>query len=416
LLGAAPVEAFAGDFRSVAAAIVADRNIRLSQLPARREVPRTDTHTVDHEPELPVPVQPAEELHEIEERLIAICRTVLKGRAVDRNASFFDIGGDSLSILEFLFRTEEAFGTDLAMSDVFREPTIAAIARYILYARSTPHNLVKADRLVTPLLPSGYSCGNARKFFLIPGAGGIPLRFSSVARRMVDRWYGLGVIHPEMAPGEPKPDSVPAIAARLKESIESVDAAGPYLLAGYSYGGFVAYEIARQLKESGKTAGVVIIDTRLRLADRLERFKRRARFLLKKADVVTMAVRTVRKANARIRYSRLTPLERMEADLGASLLARRKPGRWHALMMNSQRLLLRKYKPTSSVVPVVLIRASQSIRESDFPDYGWSTISNVIAVMQTGGNHMTFYEGENEEPFASCFDKALDRLFSEVSG
>nr|MCU0791235.1 thioesterase domain-containing protein [Nitratireductor sp.] len=192
--------------------------------------------------------------------------------------------------------------------------------------------------------------------------------------------------------------------------------AGPYLLAGYSYGGFVAYEIARQLKESGKTAGVVIIDTRLRLADRLERFKRRARFLLKKADVVTMAVRTVRKANARIRYSRLTPLERMEADLGASLLARRKPGRWHALMMNSQRLLLRKYKPTSSVVPVVLIRASQSIRESDFPDYGWSTISNVIAVMQTGGNHMTFYEGENEEPFASCFDKALDRLFSEVSG
>ncbi|MCU0789980.1 MAG: condensation domain-containing protein, partial [Nitratireductor sp.] len=155
LLGAAPVEAFAEDFRSVAAAIVADRNIRLSQLPARREVPRTDTHTVDHEPELPVPVQPAEELHEIEERLIAICRTVLKGRAVDRNASFFDIGGDSLSILEFLFRTEEAFGTDLAMSDVFREPTIAAIARYILYARSTPHNLVKADRLVTPLLPSG---------------------------------------------------------------------------------------------------------------------------------------------------------------------------------------------------------------------------------------------------------------------
>ncbi len=419
LLEAAALEAFAEDFRSVAAAIIKDRNTRLWQLPVRRELPEQEPNTDLAKHDLHLPVQRDENLDAIEDRLIEICGSVLKGRAIDRNASFFDIGGDSLSILEFLFKTEEEFGVDLAMSDVFREPTITAIARYIVVTRSSHKPVQKTrgeDRLVTPLLPSGYSSGNARSFFLIPGASGIPLRFSSVARRMVERWYGLGVVHPEMVPGEPKPDSVPAIASRMKKSIERVDPAGPYLLAGYSFGGFVAYEIARQLNGSGKTAGVVILDTRLRLNSRMQRLQKRVRILLKKADVVTMAVRAARKVNTRIRYSRLTPLEKMEADLGAALPAQRKPGRWHALMMNSQRLLLRKYKPASSVVPVVLIRASQSVRESDFPDYGWSTISNVVAVMQTGGNHMTFYEGENEEPFASCFDEALDLLSSNLSG
>jgi thioesterase domain-containing protein/acyl carrier protein len=414
LLEATALEAFAEDFRNVAAAIIKDRNTRLWQLPVRRESPEHDANTAvaKHDPLLPV--QRDENLCAIEDRLINICGSVLKGRAIDRNASFFDIGGDSLSILEFLFKTEEAFGVDLAMSDVFREPTITAIARYIVDTRSIPGKLMKKtrgeDRLVTPLLPSGYSAGHARNFFLIPGAGGIPLRFSSVARRMVDRWYGLGVVHPEMVPGEPKPDSVHAIASRMKESIERVDPNGPYLLVGYSYGGFVAYEIARQLSDSGKIVGVVILDTRLRLNNRIQRLQKRARIILKKADLVTMAVRTLRKLKTQIRYSRLTAMGKLEADPGKALLAKRKPGPWHALMMNSQRLLLRKYKPASSLVPIVLIRASRSVRESDYPDYGWSMISNVVAVMQTGGNHMTFFEGENEEPFAACFDEALNRL------
>lgn len=414
LLEAAALEAFAEDFRSVTAAIIKDRNTRLWQLPVRRELPEQDQNTAvaKHDPLLSV--QRDENLGAIEDRLFEICGSVLKGRAIDRNASFFDIGGDSLSILEFLYKTEEAFGVDLAMSDVFREPTITAIARFIVDTRSIPNKLMKnkrgEDRLVKSLLPSGYSTGNARSFFLIPGAGGIPLSFSSVARRIVERWYGLGLVHPEMVPGEPKPESVPAIASRMKDSVERVDPDGPYFLVGYSYGGFVAYEIARQLSEAGKVAGVVILDTRLRLNSPTQRLQKRVRIFLKKSDVVKMAVRMLRKVRMRIGCYRLTASEKMEADRRESLLVKRKPGPWHRPMMTSQRLLLRKYKPASCPVPVVLIKASQSVRISDYWDYGWSMISNVVAVMQTDGNHKTFFKGENEEQFAICFDEALNRL------
>jgi thioesterase domain-containing protein/acyl carrier protein len=417
ILDTVALEPFGLDLRRVVSAIIQDQNIRLSQLFINRNPADAGPQTAHEHAKVQPQDVISEEVSAIEARLIDICSAVLKVRTIDKNASFFDLGGDSLSILEFLFKIDEAFGVNLAMNDVFRNPTIKAIAGLIPGAPSRRQEVSQhercEDKLVTPLLPKDSRAAGSRNIFLVPGAADIPLRFSGVARRLSAKWYGWGIVHPEMVPGERKPESLTAIASRMREGIERVDPKGPYLLAGYSYGGFVAYEIARQLSNSGKTAGVVLLDTRFRLSSPMQRFQKRFRILLRKSELMSKAVGAVRKVRRRIPFSRLTTLQKAEADLELRLTSR-KPGPWHELIMNSQRMLVRNYRPSSSLVPVVLIRASQSVRRSDYQDYGWSVVAKVLAVMPTAGNHVTFFQARNEESFCLCFDRALDRLSSEL--
>lgn len=51
--------------------------------------------------------------------------------------------------------------------------------------------------------------------------------------------------------GLPPPRSLPDMAASALASITRLQPRGPYLLAGYSYGGLVAFEVAQRLQASG---------------------------------------------------------------------------------------------------------------------------------------------------------------------
>ena len=56
--------------------------------------------------------------------------------------------------------------------------------------------------------------------------------------------------------------SIPAIAAHCIETMRKVQPDGPYLLAGYSAGGVVAYEVAQQLTAAGqKVELLALLDT-----------------------------------------------------------------------------------------------------------------------------------------------------------
>lgn len=56
------------------------------------------------------------------------------------------------------------------------------------------------------------------------------------------------------------PRTIEAVAAGYIQAIRQKQAYGPYVLAGYSFGDFVAFEIARQLVasgESGRFLGII---------------------------------------------------------------------------------------------------------------------------------------------------------------
>jgi amino acid adenylation domain-containing protein len=98
--------------------------------------------------------------------------------------------------------------------------------------------------------------------FCIPGAGDNVIGFISLANALGTAWplYGL---QPRGVEGALVPhSSVEAAAAAYRKEIETVQPDGYVHLIGHSFGGWVAFEIAQQLRDSGRhVASLTIIDS-----------------------------------------------------------------------------------------------------------------------------------------------------------
>ncbi len=67
----------------------------------------------------------------LEEAIAAIWCDVLQREDVDIDSHFADLGGDSLALVRVLGRLQRRPGTDATLVDLFRHPTIRAVARFL---------------------------------------------------------------------------------------------------------------------------------------------------------------------------------------------------------------------------------------------------------------------------------------------
>jgi acyl carrier protein len=88
----------------------------------RRALPAPDA--LGHSPQRPY-VAPS---GEIEERLAAIWAQLLGRERVSARDNFFELGGDSVGMVRMRARIQEGFGRELPIVELFRRPTIAALA------------------------------------------------------------------------------------------------------------------------------------------------------------------------------------------------------------------------------------------------------------------------------------------------
>lgn len=81
-----------------------------------------------------VPAPAGSGLADAEGKIIEIWKSVLSRTAVGPNDNFFDLGGDSLAILQVQDRLGEAFGSTVPVMELFQRPTVGALAEYFLQA------------------------------------------------------------------------------------------------------------------------------------------------------------------------------------------------------------------------------------------------------------------------------------------
>ena len=67
---------------------------------------------------------------EMERTIASIWKDVLHLSDVGRHDNFFDLGGHSLLVTQFVSRLRAASGVELPLSFVFEEPTVAALAKH----------------------------------------------------------------------------------------------------------------------------------------------------------------------------------------------------------------------------------------------------------------------------------------------
>ncbi len=209
---------------------------------------------------------------EIEKTLASYWSELLGIGRIGLHDNFFDIGGHSLIAVRLFRMIRSAYAVDLPISVLFEAPTIAACAALIEKETGghSPReeggeNAGQTDPASRPMhlvpMSAGPKNGGA-PFFLCAGMLGNVLNLRHLALLVgADRpIYGLQArgLYGEQAPHE----TFEEMARDYIAEIRQVQPHGPYLLGGFSGGGFVAYEMARQLQAAGETvADIVMLDT-----------------------------------------------------------------------------------------------------------------------------------------------------------
>ena len=177
---------------------------------------------------------------ELETALASIWSELLKVERVGRDDDFFQLGGHSLITMR-LANALKQYGLRLpSVAVVFAHPTIRALAAYLA---TQSHGAGAAAAIQVR------AGGDELPLFLIHELFGDDLYFSRLSRHIASEVPVYGV--PAVPLDDPQLLSVQEIAARKIEMILAVQPAEPYRIAGWSFGGVVAYEIAAQLLDRG---------------------------------------------------------------------------------------------------------------------------------------------------------------------
>ncbi|MFQ6326153.1 amino acid adenylation domain-containing protein [Nocardia sp. CWNU-33] len=179
-------------------------------------------------------------------------------RSIGLDDDFFASGGTSIGAMRVVMGLSRRWGVEVPLDTFIGAPTAGELAALIRAGNT--------HRTFDPVVP--ISGGAKTPLFLVHPIGGNVLCYLALARYLgPDRpVYGLQAAGADS--GSTPETSIPAMAQSYLEAIRRVHPEGPYHLAGWSFGGNVALEMARRLPEH-EVASVTLLDTlALRQQDR----------------------------------------------------------------------------------------------------------------------------------------------------
>lgn len=171
----------------------------------------------------------------------------------DLDTDFWRMGVTSLELIQLAMRLERRLERPVPISLLLEHRSVAALARAIKDGQSW--------KAVVPMTGMG-TCAAADPFVCVhPVAGDISV-FLDLARAMPARIPFWAIQAPGLEEGQEPLDSVEALADFNLAALAEMGLPRPRWLAGYSFGGIVAFEMARRLAARGTPPErVVIIDT-----------------------------------------------------------------------------------------------------------------------------------------------------------
>jgi thioesterase domain-containing protein/acyl carrier protein len=182
---------------------------------------------------------------------------------VDPASPLDELALDSLSIAALQGELSDWLGFRVPHAIFLSVSTIDAMAQQLADA-SAPTSIWPAGRIshAPDPLPDGLlPLTPTRPFFCVGGAVGAASYLGELVRAMGQTQAFYGVLAPGLTGDAEPPDDVGEIAERSVGLLRQVQAHGPYLVGGHSFGGLVAYEMGRALHECGEPTHVMLLDT-----------------------------------------------------------------------------------------------------------------------------------------------------------
>ncbi|MGI4806439.1 MAG: non-ribosomal peptide synthetase, partial [Janthinobacterium lividum] len=164
--------------------------------------------------------------------------------------NFFEIGGHSLLAVQIMNRIEKETGKRLPLASLFESSTIEALALLLQMDGES----ITWDALV-PIKPKG----NKTPLYIVHGAGLNVLLFNTLAMNLNPEQPVYGLQAKGLNGVDEPLDKLEDIAAYYVSEIAKHNPNGPYVLAGYSFGGTIAYEMAKQFQAMGKKIKILAL-------------------------------------------------------------------------------------------------------------------------------------------------------------
>ncbi|MEZ4556727.1 MAG: amino acid adenylation domain-containing protein [Caldilineaceae bacterium] len=371
----------------------------------------------------PSPISPRSAL---EAELAALWSRELGVTQIDVNESFFALGGDSFSAIRIVTALK-AKGYVVPLRRVFEQPTVAGLAGVLAEqqpnaAASNGRSLFVDDgetssqappvqqtepaaTRVKPPLVAIRPGGSKPPLFCVHPVMGVTYPYYALAHHLdpdqpVFALQSIG-LEPDMAPDE----TIEAMAARYVAALRAHRPHGPYHLCGWSFGGWVAYEMAVQLQAAGEPVALLAIIDATALTKPASRWARR------KSNLTLTGV-IARNVGPFI----LPYMRELRAVTDAEPWGRHDRKPFFALAGAHIAARLRRQQPGDVRVPagaagyagpLTLLRTAYQAGETT-PDLGWGALCRQEAeVILIPGNHMTALR----EPHVADLGKRLQALW-----
>ena len=301
--------------------------------------------------------------------------------------NFFALGGTSLSVLRLVVAMERATGVKFELGDIFRAPTIAAL---IATAGS---QAAQAASVVVPLQQEG----DGIPIFCLYGTNLYKAFAESLGKNQPV--YGVYVreeqaIVRQVVDGASPEISIESLVQAYANAITRFRPSGPYRLAGFSFGGIMAIELATALRARGEAVDqVMLLDTVLAQGQRRNWRKWIMHYVgkLTTPDALNSALRQVskhllRRLGGRKQLSNVRPGAEIGSDIAGRQIAafRRAASRW---------------QPDQRAIDfrVVLFRALDKSRWAPYvelqDDYGWGQyLGDHFRIVDVPGAHRSIIE------------------------
>jgi len=323
----------------------------------------------------------------LQQRLCDLWSELLGKPQVGLLDNFFELGGHSLLSVQLMSRILERFGVDLPINALFQAPTpglLTELMRNHDHLRSSVMVPIKAEGEGTPV-------------FLAHGVlGGIMGYRDMIA-------YIKRPIYAFESPGlSGESDCIPtveAMAAHYIALMKSLQPEGPYAIGGWSMGGIVALEMAKQLTETGDALEqVFVIDTIpwLEEADDAEIVRRFTLVQSGQQNLVTREELLPLEEDARL--DRVMGI--LRATFPEAIFDRRYLTRLYRVYKNNQ-IAGQTYRPGYRG-QVLVFRATE--RDHEPFDQAWAASSIPHRMVDVPGDHFTLMLPPNVQCLAAYLD------------
>nr|WP_225443677.1 non-ribosomal peptide synthase/polyketide synthase [Lolliginicoccus lacisalsi] len=194
-----------------------------------------------------------------DERIVAeVFASILGVEQVSVHDSFFDLGGNSLSVTQVVSALEKETGRALRLQAVFLNPTPAGLAERLQRPDEAPSEL--AGQLLAPVIRLRPHGRREPLFCVHPGVG-LSWAYTALTAHIPEDRPVFGLQLPSLTGARPA-ESISELAAEYVRHVRDVQPQGPYHLLGWSLGGVIAQEMAVQLRAAGEdVATVALLDS-----------------------------------------------------------------------------------------------------------------------------------------------------------